>query len=200
MLRRKLRKNSLPKIDINIVSLMDIMTTIIFFLIFMAGFSKFSILSAYSQPVGSGKDLEKKPKFTVSLEIAKPTKVRLNLGPMAGLKIVESDQFFSYLNQNFTGNQTSGYNRLLEARTEDELAVKIQSALIEIKKGFPHEETIRLVVADGITYQSVIHFMEVVREVPEGREPLHLKNLINQRKETRMIFPEISVSALSDEG
>src|SRR5438874_2353928 len=85
----------LPGNEINIVPLIDILTTILFFLIVAAGFAHFSVVPGESAAPGSSQDGH--PQF--SLQVMMPTAGKLNVwvGPLVGLHPREGDAFVAWL-------------------------------------------------------------------------------------------------------
>ncbi len=189
MRRKRQNKHRLPEGDINIVSLMDILTSLLFFILLLASTAKFSVINAFSSI--SGKDEEKKERFSLQVDIDSRGSAQVILGPIAKLKMVNGKRLKRYLRRNFIGNSKKGYTRKYWGKTNKQLLKRIQFALVKIKQGFPHESNMVLAINDRIKYQNVINSMGAMREIASDAKAFKEKNLLGIVRMSRVLFPGI---------
>lgn len=192
LLKRKKVKNNMPDAEINIVSLMDILTTMLFFLILFVSFSNYSVLRSTSL-VSSSSSEQPKPVFTLKVTLKSEKDFEIWLGPTRGLAMVDS----APLIKNFKGSRGSletGFTKSSVAPDLKSLLKLVQANLIEIKKAFPHETKVVLAVSDNVSYQAVIEAMTGLRSLGATEEGFTLKNLVGQTEKTKVLFPEVIIS------
>src|SRR3954470_21049184 len=90
----------LPPEELNIVSLMDILTTMLFFLILFASFSNFAVLKG-SSLVSSSTPGDPKPVFTLKVHMRSDKSYEIWLGPTTGIKTLVDE---SKLKRAFSSN------------------------------------------------------------------------------------------------
>lgn len=189
MLHKKKNKNPLPKADVNVTSLMDILTTLLFFILMVLSFNDISIIEAFA-PQNGESVAEKKQVFNLKISCLEKGKMEINLGPMNELKKVDESRLMSFLKKEFKGTQESGFKKTITWSDPKEMKSDLRSVLMGIKLGFPHEHQVTLALGDKVAYQEMVDVMETTKTVPEGRT-LELKNLIGQTEITTVLFPSV---------
>lgn len=198
MLHKKKRKHGLPPVEVNIVSLMDILTTLLFFILMAMSFSNFSIMEAEALLAGKPSD-QKKNVFALRVVINSPRYATIQLGPIEGLKVPNKGWFYAYLNRNYSGNPKVGYFRKLYAKDINKLMSKVQNILKSIKKGFPHEHKVVVAFRDRIKYQDMIQAMNEVQTLPDFKEAFEITTLIGTKEKTRVLFPSVVLAEASSD-
>ncbi len=191
--KKKLRnKHRLPVIEVNVVSLMDILTTLLFFLVFAANFQNFSILEGKATPAGTSTS-DQKPSFALDITLLKDNQARIYLAPISKLEVQQRSTLLKMIQSRFKGNESLGYLTLVNGRTPTELKQKIQSILVVIKKSFPNEMKAMLTVADPIGYQSMIHLLASIRELDNDRKPFQVRSPQGTLELSRVLFPMVLI-------
>lgn len=191
--QKKRRKTNVPPAEVNITSLMDILTTLLFFILMVTSLSNFSVLDISSLVAGDPEDKDKKV-FALQVKFQGSKRAVIELGPTVGLKIVNSKRFYKFLNRNFKGNMKTGYTKIVWAKTHEEVVTKLAKFLIPIKKAFPHEHKAIVAFRDDVIYSDMIRGMGSVREIPEGTEGFKQTNFVGQEEKTRVLFPQVILS------
>jgi hypothetical protein len=193
MLRKKIRKGpKLAPTEVNIVSLMDILTTLLFFILMVTSFSNFSIMSASPLTSGAPQD-DDKNVFALEIERRTPTRATIWLGATDGLSITNKKSFKRYMRRRFSGSPKKGYRKYLSARTPDKLLEKLSKILIKIKQSFPTENNAVVSFRDKITYQHMINTIASVRSLGESAKAFSVKNGIKSIK-SRVLFPSAIIA------
>lgn len=195
MLRRKKKnKHRLPAVEVSVVSLMDILTTLLFFLLLFASFTKFTIMPATSLPAPSAENEEKKPMFVLEITLRDPRNATIWLGPTAELKVVDPDSLMAFMSKRFEGNSQTGFYRKIEGSDLKSLLKTVQMNLVEIKKSFPSENKAVVAISDRINYQSMIDAVTTVRSLSDDDQAFTLTNLLGKTERTKVLFPEVVLS------
>lgn len=189
MLRKKKNKHPLPEGEVNVTSLMDIMTTLLFFILMVLSFNKITIIDAFAPQSGAVSD-EKKKVFTLTVSYPESGKVEINLGPLDELKIVDESKLLSFLDGQYKGSRSHGFKKTISSTDPQKMKSLVREALKGIKKGFPHEHQVTLAMSDKVMYQEMIHMMEALKTLPEN-EALDVKNLIGKHERTNVLFPQV---------
>lgn len=187
--------------EMNVVSLMDILTTLLFFLLLSASFQSLSSLesSGFLTNKAVVDTSNKKPQFTLEVIFHTPTQASIWLGPLKGLRVMAQDELISELKSEFTGGDGSeGFLRKLEGKDLTDLLAKIQDGLIPIKRSFPEELAAVIAFTDGITYQQMVDAVTSVRALGPKQESFELRNLLGQREKTKVLFPNLVISEWSE--
>jgi biopolymer transport protein ExbD len=183
----------LPPEELNIVSLMDILTTMLFFLILFASFSNFAVLKGSSLVSSSAGPTDPKPVFTLKVHMKSEKSFEVWLGPTTGIKtLVDAGK----LNRAFggNGNPSSGYTKNLSSADPKNALKQLRNTLAFIKMAFPHDTKVVLAVNDNVNYQAVINAMSSVRTMEESEEAFPVKTLLGQQEKTKVLFPEVILS------
>lgn len=189
MLPKKKNKHPLPDGEVNVTSLMDIMTTLLFFILMVLSFNKVTIIDAFAPQSGAVSD-DKKKVFTLKVTYPEKGKVEIVLGPLDELKIVDESGLISFLNGKYKGTKSTGYRKTISSKDPEKLKHEVREALKGIKKGFPHEHQVTLALSDKVVYQDMIYMMEALKTLPEN-EALDVKNLIGKHERTNVLFPQV---------
>lgn len=195
----KKKRFELPINDVNVVPLMDILTTMLFFLVLMASISKFSSLSADAEISNMISSDEKKPRFELAMWSKSGRNIELRLSPIKKLKIVNKSDLISGLRKSrFSGSEGKGYRKRYYNKDIKKLGLSIQKDLMVIKRGFPHELKITLVVEDRLKFQDLINFMGTVTELNPSLGDFELENLLGKKENTTVLFPEIALREMGE--
>ncbi|MBF0312671.1 MAG: biopolymer transporter ExbD [Oligoflexia bacterium] len=167
-MKRFKRKALFPLTEVNVVSLMDIMTTLLFFLILMASWTHFS--SMKSKAAASATSNNEKHKFSLAVVLVDRKNIEVHLGKIDKLEVTNTEALANYLAQNFSGNAKAGYKqKITSASTSQseeeqwkEMLKKLHASIKAIKSSFPTEDGASLVIANNIIYQDIISAMEVI--------------------------------------
>ena len=189
MLLKKKKRHGRPPVEVNIVSLMDVLTTLLFFILMAMTFSNFSILDASA--LISGTPEKEKNVFALKIIIKSKKHAVIQLGPIDGLKMIRKNWFERYLSKNYSGSPQNGYFRSVKGRNITNLLSKVQQILINIKKSFPHENKVVLAFNDKIKYQNMISSMNEMRTLPKNKKAFELTNFIGRKEKTRVLFPMV---------
>jgi hypothetical protein len=191
--RRKLQFSS----EINVVSLMDILTTLLFFLLLSVSFQQLSSLD--SSGFLSNKLIinnpDNKPQFTLEVIFHSPQHASIWLGPLKGLHVMAQDDLVGMLRSQYTGGDGSeGFLRKVEAKDLPELLSKVQEGLIPIKRSFPDELAAVIAFTDGIKYQEMVDAVTAVRGIGPKGQFFEIRNSIGQREKSKVLFPSLVIS------
>ena len=201
MLRKSTRfKQELPAGEMNVVSLMDILTTLLFFLLISASFTRLSGIDAtgFLSNYMAVDNPNRQPTFTLQVAVLSDHKASILVGSLDGLKITDPTSLLAYLQGQYHGNAQHGFTRTLEAADFKTLMVEIQQSLIQIKKGFPSEFAAIAAFADGVNYQQVVDSMATIRSLDDKDPGFEIVNAIGQREKTKVLFPTVIVSEWSE--
>jgi biopolymer transport protein ExbD len=167
MLLKKRRKSfQLPQVDVNVISLMDILTTLLFFLLLVASFTNFSSLKANAYKSVEGNATSDKPIFALQVSLLNKNSMQIELAPTHELEVRHEKAFYRFTQRRFKGNPKNGFNKKLRFRDQKQAKSILMAYLKTIKKGFPEENKVVLAVSDRVEYQQMIHFIETMRESP----------------------------------
>jgi biopolymer transport protein ExbD len=187
------RKKLLPPEELNIVSLMDILTTMLFFLILFASFSNFAVLKGSSLVSSSAPSSDPKPVFTLKVHMKSEKSYEVWLGPTTGVKTLVDE---GKLNRAFAGNGSSGrgYTKNLSSSDPKNALKQLRNTLAFVKMAFPHDTKVVLAVNDSVSYQAVINTMSSLRTMEDAEEAFTVKTLIGHPEKTKVLFPEVILS------
>mgnify|MGYP001002259003 CR=1 FL=1 len=197
--RKKSIKTELPSADINITSLMDILTTMLFFLILFISFADFSVLKGMALTMGTPTESEKKPTFTMKITVSQNNSAQLWIGPTKGLRIVDEGNFNKAM-RGFSGSPTTGFKRTFRGANSKVWIKDLQKVLIEVKKAFPHELKAVLALEDDVQYQLMIDSMRAVRMLGDEIPAFQLKDWVGKTETTKVLFPQVIISEAGREG
>ena len=189
MLRKKKNKHPLPDGEVDVTSLMDIMTTLLFFILMVLSFNKITIIDAFAPQAGTVSD-EKKKVFTLQVSYRESGKVEINLGPLDELKMVDESDLLAFLKGEFKGSKSNGFKKTIATRDPQKMKHLVREALKGIKKAFPHEHQVTLALSDKVVYQEMVYMMEALKTLPEN-EAMDIKNLIGKHERTNVLFPQV---------
>ena len=197
MIRKGRRKKRfpLPQGEVNIISLMDILTTMLFFLLVLASFANLSVVKSKSLVQGEP-DEEPKPTFALEIKMVNDKTAELFLGPIEKLDVQNRKELETYLRKRFKGNPKTGYSRRIGSASNERLNDFLQKILVYIKKGFPFENKVVVSFSDTITYQEMIDTIGTVRQLSEKEDSFEFVNLNGRRELSRVLFPEVIVAEL----
>lgn len=198
----KKRNFRLPENDVNVVPLMDILTTTLFFLIVLASTMKFSSLTGSSEIPGAASTEPTKDKFDLVVYFKSKNEIELHLGKIDKLNVVDRNAFQGYLSGHFiSDNRTNGFVSTFKIGKDYEQSLKSMSSVLQrIKMAFPQETKITLLVVDEVSYELVVHTMEFLVGIPEGMAPFKIMDKSGQPSLSRELFPSISVQESWMEG
>lgn len=182
--------------EVNVVPLMDVLTTMLFFLILMASSANFTALLGKSDEVGA-ESTDKKQRFDLVIALESNRKAKIYFGNFYQLKMVESASFKKHMKRYFKHQGPTGHQKVIYAKNHEQLLEKIQTQLIRIKQAFPHEQKISFAVGNNIEYQKMIASMDSLTAVPSDKS-FRLENFIGQVRTARVLFPEISLQEIGD--
>ncbi len=205
---QRMRKSQLPNGELNITSLMDILTTLIFFIVLLAGFNNFFEIPANPLSMGRSTTTQKKAAFTLEVTVEKPTVLKIWLGPINGLNITNGSRLRNFLRRNFRGNDAVGFTRIVENRNPKVALQSMQKLLIQIKKGFPNKYRAVVAFDGGISYQTMINAISAVRsyrdrsatpEPDSGTSRMPSSTTANNQfaEQGIALFPEVVISEWS---
>ena len=186
------RRAALPKAEVNVVSLMDILTSLLFFLILFISFQQLTVIQATALPQGASEQDDQKPTFVLQVNFLNKKNAQIVLGPTKGLKMVEERKFVRRM-RSYRGRSQVGFLKKIRARNAKHLIQKIQKALIPIRQSFPHKNKITLAFSDQMTYQQIIDSMSGLKSLTANQKPFLQKNLLGKTEKTRVLFPEIMI-------
>jgi biopolymer transport protein ExbD len=194
MLRKKKKKHTLPQVEVNIISLMDVLTTLLFFILMVTSFTKYSVLDASSMSSGEPSD-DKKNVFSLKITINNKKSSVVYLGPVRGVKMVNEKALFRFLRRNgFKGNQDAGFTRKIWGKDYEKNLKRMQKYLIGIKKAFPHEFKAVLALSDKVEYQKMIDAMSKLRTLGDEEDAFVYETLVGQKEKTRILFPQVIIA------
>jgi biopolymer transport protein ExbD len=191
----KKRKHVLPDGDINITSLMDILTTLLFFIMMVMSLQKFSVIDSTSL-TATEPSKDPKPTFALQLTILSPEELSLWIGPIKGLEgsMVNTHYVKKLISSRFKGNEESGYSLSVKADDLPSLLDKIQDTLVEVKIGFPEEMRAVISFTDVIKYQEMIDAIAAVRELGPEKEGFVYQRLNSEKEKTKVLFPQVIIA------
>jgi biopolymer transport protein ExbD len=193
-LKKRQFKLTLPAGEINVVSLMDILTTLLFFLLIVASFSHLSFVEGtglVNQPQSAANNL---PKFALEVIFNSPTTATVWLGPLNGLNVNEPAQFEQFLQTQFQAKGNEGFIKKLTGTDSQNLIAQIQQTLIPIKRGFPDQLSVVAALSDQIPYQQMIDSVSGIRSLGEKQESIDLTDSQGRREKTKVLFPQVIIS------
>lgn len=195
-LKKRKFKLTLPAGEINVVSLMDILTTLLFFLLIVASFSRLSFLtgSGVVSQTGSSSQEEMKPKFALQVIFNHHKSAFIWFGPYASLEVMNREELNRYLSQGFQGDEDNGYLKKIEAPNFQQLLVRIQESLIPLKKSFPMQLDAVMAIPDVLKYQEVIDAMGAVRGLSAKQKEFEVVDFYGTKQLTKVLFPSIVLS------
>jgi biopolymer transport protein ExbD len=195
MLRKNRRKKrfELPNGEVNVISLMDILTTMLFFLLVLASFANLSVVKSKSLVQGEP-DEKPKPTFTLEIKVLDDKKAELFLGPIDKIDVYNRKNLESYLRKRFKGNPKVGYTRTLASANPERLRNWIQKILMKIKVGFPFENKVVISFSDNIDYQNMIHTISMARSIADGEDSIEVLSQNGRMENSRVLFPQVIVA------
>lgn len=194
---RKKRKYCLPETEVNVVPLMDILTSMLFFMVLLLSFSDYSSLFAVSEMLTTSAPSDQKPRFDMAIAITSPRRLEIHLGAIHSLKIINETDLLKYLRKNhFRGNEKEGYKKVLRAPDFKKLAGRLPPYLTRIKQAFPHESKATLVLNDKLNFQDIITLIEKVSALSDDKDPFEITNFLGHQRKIRELFPKVSLQEL----
>ncbi len=193
---KKKKRFLLEQTEVNVVPLMDILTTMLFFLILMASTANYATLFGIGNE-GSGEQTDQ-VKFDLAIALHSDKKATIHLTDPAFLKPINQQELSQALGKRYSNSGQKILSRDFSAKSEAELLKKIQDDLLLIKKSFPMENRITLAIADGVKYQTMLSFMDAATQTDENNI-FKLKDLIGRTRDNRQLFPEIALRGLSND-
>lgn len=191
-LKRRQVRIQFEDAELNVVSLMDIMTTMLFFLIIFASFGEFSVLKSSALSRGTPSQ-QPKATFTLKVTLDKENSAQVFLGPTKGLTMA-SGYSDARLSRILPGSGDKGFKRTVRGADAQAFARELQKVLIEIKKAFPLETKAVLAIKDDIPYQFLIDGLAAVRSLPVEAEGFEVRNIVGPIQKTKVLFPEVILS------
>ncbi len=182
--------------EVNVVSLMDVLTTMLFFLILMASATNFATISSESALVGKDSE-DKKQRFDLVVSYSSTRRATILLGKFNELKAIDKDDFTKYVRRNYRSRSAIGFKKNLYAKSDEQLRDKIESELKRIKIAFPHETRVTLAVGNNIKYQQMIDMMQQLATTGEN-EYFKSTNLIGQTRLIKTLFPDVTLQEIGD--
>ena len=173
---------------------MDILATLLFFLVLGASFTSYSVLFGTSLERADSTQQEEKPTFVLKVTVRNSKSVKIWLGPLKGLKIMDKRKFLSYMRRNSKGNFNAGYTRYMRSNTKEKLTKRLQDFLKRLKVAFPHQTKVVAAFNDRVKYQHMIDYISSLRTVPPDGKAFSLVNFLGHREETKVLFPEVLIS------
>ena len=200
MIRKGRRKKRfpLPQGEVNVISLMDILTTMLFFLLVLASFANLSVVKTKSLVQGSPEE-DPKPTFALEVKIINDKAAEIFLGPIDKLEVQNRKSLEQYLRKRFRGNSKTGYSRTLRSGDNERLNAWLQKILVFIKKGFPFENKVVISFADSINYQDMIDTITTVRQLSDKEDAFEYVSLQGRKELSRVLFPEVIIAELQGE-
>ena len=184
--------------EVNVVSLMDVLTTMLFFLILMASATNFATLNSESTLIGKDSD-DKKQRFDLVVSYKSSRRASIILGQFDELRLIDKSDFKRYVRRKFRSKGSIGYERKLYGKTIEELRDKVERELKRIKQAFPHEVKVTLAVGNNVKYQQMIHMMHQLMITGED-EFFKSTNLIGQTRLIRTLFPTVTLQDIGEQG
>lgn len=194
MTKKKNKKIILEQSDVNVVPLMDILTTMLFFLILMASTANFSTLFATGEE-GSGTQKEE-VKFDLAIALHNNKKATIHLTDPKYLKPLPGD-LVSTSRRRYKDSGNKVISREVRGKSPEELVQQLQKELTSIKRSFPLEENLTLAVDDKINYQDMINVMDGITLLPVENE-FNLTDQIGRTTKNRVLFPKIALRGLTN--
>lgn len=195
MKKKKSRKLLLEQSEVNVVPLMDILTTMLFFLILMASAANYATLFANGEE-GSGAQTNE-VKFDLAIALHTSKKATIHLTDPSYLKPMNDGIMNKANRSKYRSSGNKVISREVQAKGPKELLYAIQSELTAIKKAFPLEDKLTLAVADNINYQEMLNTMDAITQLPDGKE-FSLTDPIGRTRKNRVLFPQIALRGLSN--
>lgn len=183
--------------EVNVVSLMDVLTTMLFFLILMASTTNFATLFSSSALAGKSSDKDNKQQFDLVVTYQSSRVATIYLGPFNELKAININDFTKYINRYYRKRGAIGYAKKIFSKSEEDLKEKITTELKRIKQAFPHEEKLTLAVGNKIKYQEMIHMLHQMM-MTKDNDYFETTNLIGQTRLVRTLFPNVTIQELGD--
>ena len=181
--------------ELNVVSLMDILTTLLFFLLLAASFTKRASLDASGFISNkSFAEREKKPTFTLEVIVQDEKNATLWLGPLTGLRVARESELLKHLSAQFQGTSETGFTRKVAAADIKALTAQIQAELVPIKMSFPDELGAVIAFTDRVGYQTMVDAIAAVKSLGDKQEGITVKNAIGQTEHTKILFPQLVIS------
>ncbi len=184
---KKKKKFVLPESEVNVVPLMDILTTMLFFLILMASTANFTIIKGSSTASGSSTTTaEEKPRFDLGILYKSPKRIEVFLGKTKGLEIADEKGFNNFRKKNLYAFQNIGHRKVLTG-TPETIFQKTQELIQGLKVYFPAEKKVTLALGDKIVYESIVQLMDKISKAQDPKGEIEL-------------FPEIVLQEIEPQG
>ncbi|MCK5884080.1 MAG: biopolymer transporter ExbD [Bacteriovoracaceae bacterium] len=193
---RNKKRTLIEQGEVNVVSLMDVLTTMLFFLILMASATNFTTINSESSLIGKDSD-DKKQRFDLVVSYKSSRRASIILGRFNELKLIEKRDFKRYIRRKFRSKGSIGYERKLYGKTIKQLRDKVEKELKRIKQAFPHEVKVTLAVGNNVKYQQMLHMMHQLMITGED-EFFKSTNLIGQTRLIRTLFPSVTLQELGE--
>jgi biopolymer transport protein ExbD len=196
LLKKRAFKLHLPQGEMNVVSLMDILTTLLFFLLTMAAFTRLGGLEGQGllNNYLTAESTDKKPVFTLQVVFHTPQKASIWLGPIADLRPNSPEELSKSLRSTWQGDEARGFMKDVQAVDWATLLASVQKELLPVKRGFPSELGAVAAFTDAMSSQQMIDAMASLRSLPEKEAPIDVINAVGQPERTRVLFPALILS------
>lgn len=195
--KKKKNKHQLPDGDVNVTSLMDILTTLLFFILMVMSLQNFSVMESTSLLSTESDSEDNKPVFTLQITISDEKNGSIFVGPTAELekKMVDKKRFYAFMSNNFKGDAKNGFYKNVASMDYKKLLYSIQRVLIGVKKGFPSELKAVASFTDKVSYQQMIDSLTAIRELsPEDDAVVYRLPVTNEKELTKVLFPQIIIA------
>ena len=134
--------------SINLVPLVDILTSIVFFSLLTYSGEAMAALTAYDLSL---------PPTVVTAEQARASATPPQVSLLLAVRL-ESDQ----IRVEHTGNGAAGFSQTINGYSSASLD-SLQALMMQIKSQYPQNSDVLVVPADDISYDDVIHVLERLR-------------------------------------
>ena len=191
---KKRVKHKLPDCEVNVTPLMDILTTLLFFIMMVMSMHRFSIIESTSLTAGEPSE-NPEPTFTMQITVQSMKELDVWIGPTEGLdkKINGPSEFYRFISKRFKGNPKQGYSLNIKANNKVDLFTKLQDHLIEIKKSFPFENKAVVSFKDEIRFQDVIDTLGSVRELSASSDGFVITGIGMDKEMNKVLFPQVII-------
>jgi biopolymer transport protein ExbD len=195
-LKRRHFRMTLPAGEMNVVSFMDVLTTLLFFLLLSASFTKYAAVPASGTPTQlAPKQADPKPQFALELVLHSPTEATVWLGPLAGLRIVDEAKLRAHLaTVGFKGTESTGWLRKVSVGSPKDMETALHETIVPIKKSFPTEQSAVIAMADGVKYEEMVDVIQSVRTLDKKDKGLETVDPMGNPVRSRILFPTIIIS------
>lgn len=193
---KKNKKIILEQSEVNVVPLMDILTTMLFFLILMASAANYATLFGSGQE-GSGTATDQ-VKFDIAVALHHDKSATIHLTDPNYLKPINPDSMSAFIQKRYRSSGNKIISREFSAKDINDLARKVQEDLKVIKTHFPLEKNLTLAIADKVSYQQMLIMMDYITQTDEGKT-FKVTDQIGRERDYRELFPSIGLRGLSND-